>query len=114
MVKAEPISTHKTWGNQQYALGIALAVVFITCTYQAALFVKYTYIWGVLIFSFTFYYLVGRVLLDRNAVTPKRTTVALENGHALLKKVGDLMVTGKPLTSQRLKLDELASLVHIS
>ncbi|MEM6841094.1 MAG: helix-turn-helix domain-containing protein [Bacteroidota bacterium] len=99
--------------NQQYMTAIALAMLFITATYQAALFVGFTYIWGALIFSFTFYYLMGRAFLTRESVTPQAPARPLENGSALLSQVDKLMESEKPYTNQKLKLDELAARVAI-
>ena len=108
------LSPKKMSGSQQYVAAIAVAMIFITSTYQAALFVGFTYIWGALIFSFTFYYLAGRVLLSRKSVVPKAPPQPLENGAALLKQVNDLMAGHKPFIHQGLKLDELAAQVNIS
>ena len=100
-------------GGQQYVAAIAVAMLFITCTYQAALFVGFTYIWGALIFSFTFYYLLGRALLTSKPITPKAPAQILENGSELLNRVNDLMEKQKPFISQGLKLDELAAQVDM-
>ncbi|WKN41714.1 helix-turn-helix domain-containing protein [Tunicatimonas pelagia] len=99
--------------NQQYIAAIALAMLLITATYQTALFVGFTYIWGSLIFSFTFYYLMGRVFISRKSVTPQVPARPLENGSALLNQVDKLMELEKPYTNQKLKLDELAAQVAI-
>ncbi|MEO0334736.1 MAG: helix-turn-helix domain-containing protein, partial [Bacteroidota bacterium] len=99
--------------NQQYIAAIALAMLFITITYQVALFVGFTYIWGALIFSFTFYYLMGRAFISHKSVTPQPPSRPLENGLALLNQVDKLMELEKPYTNQKLKLDELAAQVAI-
>ncbi len=99
--------------NQQYVAAISLAMLFITVTYQAALYVGFTYIWGALIFSFAFYYLVGRVFLTHKSVTPQPAARPLENGSALLHQVNRLMESEKLYTNQKLKLDELAAQADI-
>lgn len=104
----ELFSPSKMNKDQQYVLAIMLAMIFITLTYQAALFIKYTYIWGALIFSFTFYYLMGRMLLTQKPATPRTSTSPLPNASELFKRVDDLMIQEKPFVSQELKLDELA------
>jgi len=91
-------------------------MVFITLTYQFALFImSFTYIWGSLAFSASFYYLLGRAILSQKPIVPKVTTVPpLENGPALFQQVEELMQRDKPFINQKLKLDELASLVNVS
>lgn len=94
--------------EERYILGIALSVVFITITYQFALYVEgLTYIWGSIIFSVSFYYLAGRKLLAKKALTPK-STPSLDNAKALLQRVETMMVTKKTFKNPKLKLDELA------
>ena len=114
MLRGVIFSPKKMTGRQQYVAATTVAMLFITCTYQAALFVGVTYIWGALIFSFTFYYLLGRALLTKRSVTPKAPAQLLENGTELLKRVNDLMERQKPFVNQRLKLDELAVLADMS
>ncbi|MBO3697933.1 AraC family transcriptional regulator [Roseivirga sp. E12] len=99
----------------RYVLGIALSVLFITITYQIALFIDgYTYIWGSIIFSISFYYLAGRKLVSKKALTPKSTQAPLENASELFQKVERLMTTQKPFINPKLKLDDLAAEVGIS
>lgn len=107
-IKEEVVSSQKKNGDHQYLMAIVIAMLFITSTYSAALFVGFTYIWGALIFSLTFYYLMGRMLLTRKPVIPKAIFPQLENGTELLKQVNDLMISEKPFVNQRLKLDDLA------
>ncbi|MDN5200677.1 helix-turn-helix domain-containing protein [Fulvivirgaceae bacterium BMA10] len=114
MLKGVTLSPNKMNGNQQYVAAIALAMLFITCTYQVALFVGFTYIWGALIFSFTFYYLLGRALLTKKSITPKVPVQLLENGNELLAQVNDLMASQKPFINKGLKLDELATQAGMS
>lgn len=102
--------------EEKYVVGIAFSVIFITITYQIALFATgYTYIWGSIIFSVSFYYLLGRKLLSKKELTPKPVAqTPLENGTELFQKVEILMVSKKPFMNPRLKLDELASQVDMS
>ncbi len=101
--------------DERYIVGIALAVVFITITYQIALFANgYTYIWGSIIFSISFYYLALRKLLGKQALTPKTTQAPLEEGDKLLKKVEQFMIDQKPFINPKLKLDDLALQVGMS
>ncbi len=108
IVKSELKDGIKPKKQLWYIIAIAMSVVFITLTYQLALFVKITYIWGALLFSFSFYYLLGRVILNKHALIPKLATQKLENGKQLLAKVDQIMANEKPFRSQGLKLDDLA------
>lgn len=102
--------------RERYLLAIALSMLFITLTYQFALFFKgFTYIWGSLIFSLSFYYLAGRALLSPKPVVPKvGTQPPLENGAALFAQVERLMNSEKPFLNPKLKLDELAVMASLS
>ena len=114
LLKGAKLSAKSMSPNQQYLLAMMIAMLFITFTYQASLFVGFTYIWGSLIFTLAFYYLSARVLLSRRPITPKVTTPALENGPELMKRVDDLMLKDKPFVQQGLKLDELAVMAGLS
>ncbi len=107
-------SSEKLTGNQQYLVAVVIAMLFITGTYQTALFVGFTYLWGALIFSFTFYYLLGRMLLTSKPIPPKVASQPLENGRELLMMVNEVMNSEKPFTNQRLKLDDLAAKTDMS
>lgn len=100
--------------SQQYLTAIVIALLAITFTYQSALLGGFTYIWGSLIFSFAFYYLLGRTLLTTRFLSPQPPPSPVENGPELLKKVNTLMVTRKPFTNQGLKLDELAAQTNMT
>lgn len=102
--------------KERYLLAIGLSMLFISLTYQFALFIKgFTYIWGSLIFSLSFYYLAGRALLRQKPVIPKTSpTPPLENGARLLTRVEEVMQSKKPFVNQKLKLDELAVMTHMS
>jgi len=101
--------------DEWYILSIAFSIVFITLTYQIALYAEgFTYIWGSIIFSVSFYYLVGRKLLGKKVLTPKTTPPPLENASALFKQVEALLVTEKTFKNPKLKLDELAVQANMS
>ncbi len=102
--------------DERYVLGIGISVIFITITYQIALFIKgYTYIWGSIIFSISFYYLAFRKLVGKKDLTPKTVPQSrLDNGTELFEKVEELMISEKPFINPKLKLDELALQVDMS
>lgn len=102
--------------RDRYLLAIMVGVVFITCTFQFALFIRgFTYIWGALAFTVLFYYLLGRALLSKKVIVPKTPSVPkLENATALMQQVDTWMCEQKPFTQQKLKLDELAMQVGMS
>ncbi len=114
MLKGVIWSPGKMTNQQKYVMAILLAMLFITATYMAALFVGFTYIWGALIFSFTFYYLLGRALLTKKSITPKTPVHGLENGNKIFEKVNRFMIDQKPFISQGLKLDDLALQLDMS
>lgn len=101
-------------GDQKYLAAIVVAMIFITLTYLTALFVGFTYIWGALIFSFTFYYLLARLFFTKKHPIPKTSDESLENADELLQKVNQLMNERKLFTQRRLKLDELAAQANMS
>ncbi|MGD1890358.1 MAG: hypothetical protein ACFB15_07155, partial [Cyclobacteriaceae bacterium] len=101
-------------GDQKYLTAIVVAMTFITLTYLMALFVGFTYIWGALIFSFTFYYLLARLFFTKKHPIPKTSDEPLENAAELLQQVNQLMEERKLFTQRRLKLDELAAQVDTS
>jgi transcriptional regulator GlxA family with amidase domain len=72
-----------------------------------ALYGLFTYIWGALIFSFTLYFLLGRVLLTSKFSTPKPDQ-PLENAAVILHELNVFMDSKKPYANQKLKLDDLA------
>ena len=100
--------------NQRYVLSIAIAMVFITLTYMNALFIGYTYIWGALIFTFSFYYLAIRMFMPSRSVLPKKPAQPLPNAQQLLEKVDTVMMNKKLFTNKKLKLDDLAEQTHMS
>ncbi len=114
MLKNTVLNPMKMSGNQQYLVAVVLAMVFITTTYQLSLLVRFTYIWGALIFSFSFYYLLGRALIMRSNITPRNPSKTIENGAELLERVNVLMKKEKPFINPKLKLDDLAKEVDLS
>ncbi len=107
----------KQLGNRErYILGIIISTAFITVTYQFALFVKgFTYIWGAIAFSASFYYLGIRTLINKKSLTPKAEhNSPLPNGNALFRQIEELMISQKPYTKKGLKLEELAKMNNMS
>ena len=96
--------------REQYLLAIMAGVVFITLCYQFALYIRgFTYLWGSLIFSFSFYYLLWRALKQDLTIAPQTPRQEpLENGQILLEKLDRLMDEQKPFTNPKLKLEDLA------
>lgn len=96
-------------GRQSYLQAVVLAMCFITLTYQTALYIGITYIWGAITFTITFYYLAARMLLTSKPLTPKPVPQPLPDSLALLQKLDTLMTEEKPFKNKGLKLDELAT-----
>ncbi|KYG78550.1 AraC family transcriptional regulator [Roseivirga ehrenbergii] len=93
---------------QQHLAMLTIAMLIINLTYQMALYGLFTYIWGALIFSFTLYFLLGRMLLSSKFFSPKPTDQPLANASKKLEELNVLMDTQKPYINQKLKLDNLA------
>lgn len=108
------LSFNKMNGEQQYFFILILAVVCITVAYQLALFARISYITAAIIFSFSFYFLVGRALFTNKPVIPKTPIEPLENGAELLASVKRYMDSEKPYLNRNLKLNDLAEQVGIS
>lgn len=100
--------------DQIYLTTIVLAYLFITLTYQLALFTGVFYIWGSLIFTVSFYVLLGRLLTRKKEVLPKMALQPLENSSELLLQLRTFMETEKPFLNPQLKLDDLAVSVGFS
>lgn len=94
---------------QQHLAILTIAMLIINLTYQMALYGLFTYIWGALIFSFTLYFLLGRMLLSSKFFSPKSTDQPLANASKKLEELNVLMDTEKPYINQKLKLDDLAA-----
>ena len=95
---------------------ISISYVFITLTYQFALFIQgVTYIWGSIIFSVSFYYLALRTFIQKKVPVPTTyNQPPIENAKALMKQLNRLMLTEKPFLNPRLKLDQLASQAELT
>lgn len=106
--------SQKNKANRYYLLGIIVSFIFISLTYQLALFIGITYIWGALIFTFSFYYLSYRVLFNRQSVSPKPLFESYMEGQDLLQQLDEIMTSQKPYKQQGLKLQELAALAQTS
>ncbi len=100
--------------DQFYLGSIVLAYLFITLTYQLALFTGIFYIGGSLIFTTTFYVLLGRLLIRKKEVLPKIESQPLENGQDLMHRLRSLMANEKPFLNPQLKLEDLASFMNLS
>ncbi|UII22295.1 helix-turn-helix domain-containing protein [Fulvivirga ligni] len=112
-MKADHRVTHWT-GDQKYVLYISIAMLFITLTYFNALIIGHTYIWGALIFTFSFYYLAIRMLIPQKKLLPQSTSPALANGDHLFAEVEQIMREQKLYTNKKLKLDDLAEHAGLS
>ncbi len=99
---------------QQHLAILTIAMLFINLTYQMALYGLFTYLWGALIFSFTLYFLLGRMLLSSKFFSPKPTDQPLENAAQKLRELNVLMDREKPYINQKLKLDDLAAQAGLS
>lgn len=100
--------------DQFYLGAILVAYLFITLTYQLALFTGIFYIWGSLIFTISFYVLFGRLLTRKKEVLPRMDPQPLENGHDLLNQLRSLMDDKKPFLNSQLKLEDLAQTMELS
>jgi len=102
--------------RNRYLLTIIIGIVFITCTYQFALYIDgFTYIWGALAFSFVFYYLLWRALSASKFIAPKSiNSRPIENGQRLFEQVNDYMLSQRPFKDPKLKMNGLAEEMKIS
>ncbi len=63
--------------NDKRRIGIIAAILFITCTYQFALWIKgFTYLWASLIFTFVFYILLYLELFSNRKFTKQKTNIS--------------------------------------
>lgn len=99
---------------QQHLAILTIALLFINLTYQMALYGLFTYLWGALIFSFTLYFLLGRMLLSSKFFTPKSADQPIKDASIKLNELNLLMDTQKPYVNQKLKLDDLATMASLS
>lgn len=99
----------KSAGEKQYFIVILCGIVFITLTYQLALHIGFTYLWGSFIFSTLFYVLAFRALAAGKSITPKAPTARLIDGGSMLEQINELMDQEKLYTKQDLKLEDIAT-----
>ncbi len=97
-----------------YLITIVTAYVLITFTYQAALFTGVFYIWGSLVFTVSFYVLLGRLFMRKVEVLPRLDPIPLQNGENLMQRVTQVIESEKLFLNAQLKLDDLASATEIS
>ncbi|WP_057940303.1 helix-turn-helix domain-containing protein [Algoriphagus resistens] len=100
--------------SQQYLALLTLALLFINLTYQMALYGLFTYLWGSLIFSFTLYFILGRMLLSSKFFTPKSVDQPIKDASIKLNELNLLMDAQKPYVNQKIKLDDLATMAGLS
>jgi AraC-like DNA-binding protein len=101
--------------KEKFILAITLAVLFITCTFQFSLYINgFTYIWGALIFTFTFYYLAIRAFINKDNIVPKPKSAPIPNGSALLKDLDQIMQKEKLYINPKFKLEDLAQFAKMS
>ena len=101
--------------ERRYLITLVVAYLFITITYQSALFLGLFYIWGSLIFTISFYYLMFRVITNQLEVVPgKSAPVPLGEGAQWMDRLIVLMEKEKPYLSPDLKLEELAERMQLS
>jgi AraC-like DNA-binding protein len=101
--------------KEKFILAIILAVLFITCTFQFSMFINgFTYIWGALIFTFTFYYLAIRAFINKENIVPKPKSAPIPNGPALLKELDQIMEKEKLYINPKFKLEDLARFTGMS
>ena len=104
----------KLRNEQQYLIIVTFGFTLITLTYQLALHISFTYIWGAFIFSFFFYALSIRALSNGKSITPRPSPTSRIKDDALLGQVNQLMIDEKLYTDQNLKLDDIARRLNVS
>lgn len=107
----------KAWKNlrqlnarDRHLLGVVLAMLFISCTYFFALYIRgFTYLWGSLIFTTVFYYLMISELRSR---IPRRRRRSIVSGNQMpLKELDQIIESQKLHRNAKLKLADLAAAV---
>ncbi len=106
----------KLTSNETFLLGLITGVIFITFSYQFALFVNgVTYLWGAIGFTFFFYLLFFQK--NKNKFWKQKTNspeIPVKEGQQILRKVDALMEEQQLYKNPKLKLESLASEVEIS
>lgn len=100
--------------EQRYLLMVGIGFTLITITYQLALHIGFTYIWGAFIFSFFFYFLGFRAISKGKSISPKPNSRKIPYGKKLLDRIDELMTNEKLYTDQDLKLDDLVERLDVS
>ena len=108
------IKRQSSQADQFYLLVIVIAYLFITLTYQLALYTGVFYIWGSLIFTVSFYVLLGRILTKKKEILPKVVAQPLTNGEDMMHQVQATMEAQKLFLNPRLKLEDLAIATDLS
>lgn len=93
---------------------IVLAVLVINLTYQMALYVGFTYIWGAIIFTFAMYLLLGRSLITNKPFSLKNTEGPIVNAASLMEELNLLMAQKKPFINNKLRLEDLAAALEVN
>ena len=111
-------SPKKLDARQKYLLGVVAGTSFITATYQFAYHVSgFTYIWGALIFTFSFYFLAIReFLLVRTSgrVRTKKPSRPDKADRASFQKIETLIEQQKLYRNPKLQLKDLALAADMS
>ena len=98
--------------QDRYLVAVILGMLFISCTYFFALYIQgFTYLWGSLIFTSVFYYLMIAELRlrfggRRQASNPLPQPV---NGKDLLQELDELISSQQLHRNAKLKLADLAA-----
>lgn len=102
--------------NDLYLLCIITGVLFITFLYQLALYSHgFTYIWGAVAFTVSFYFLMIRALIHSKRIIPgTMVSNVTDDDEQILNQLNRLMEQEKPFVAQGLKLKELAHLIGVS
>lgn len=100
--------------DQFFLIAIIIAYLFITLTYQLALFTGTFYIWGSVIFTVSFYVLFARLLTRKKEVLPKMEVQPIHNASDLMLQVRAVMENEKLFLNSQLKLEHLANSTNLS
>ena len=104
--------------SQKYLLGVVVGMSFITATYQFAYHVSgFTYLWGALIFTFSFYFLAIREFLlarELRRVRAKKSFQTEEVDQVSFQKIEMLITQQKLYRNPKLQLKDLASAAGVS
>lgn len=100
--------------SQKFLLGLIVGTVFITFTYQFALFVHYiTYIWGAIGFTIFFYSILLLNLIPNSRVS-KNKSILPSDQESLITQLDQVMNQDKLYKNPKLKLNELAERINLN